>query len=156
VVSPPGTQVTINRGTVTAQGIELEGRGTPVKILDFSAGFTYEWQQQTNALGMPLTELKLGVTVTPIESLHFSLYDLYFARFGEISSTLTHANPPVRSFHDVSFNIEYKASKHFVFNFAGKNIFSSPVYYPEILEQKVNSTPGRSGIAIYGGVTATL
>ena len=167
--SGPGiAQTTINNGTISSQGLELEGSGSPIRILKLTGGVTYEWLHSTqltaagtntttdNSTGMPLTQIKLGATVTPIDALRFSLFDVYYGDFGNINAAHPTADPQVRNFHDVSLNLEYQATKRLKFNLAGKNMFSAPIEYPEILSHVINSIPGRPGISFYGGVTATL
>jgi outer membrane receptor for ferrienterochelin and colicins len=165
---PPGVPTTINQGTISSQGLELEGRGSPIRILTLTGGLTYEWLSATqltsagtnttlsNPTGMPLTQIKLGATIAPCDALTFSVFDNFFGNFGNINAANPAADPLVQSFHDVSFNLEYQASKRVKFNFSGKNIFSEPIYYPEILRHVINSIPGRPPIVFYGGVTGSL
>ena len=152
---PPGVSTTINEGKIDSQGVELEGRGNPVRILTLTGGLTYEWLSATsrnssgtsvtldNPTGMPLTELKFGATVNPWEALRVSIFDNYFGNFGNTNAEHPNADPPVKDFHDVSMNLEYQASKNFKVTFSAKNVFSEPVYYPEILRHVINSIPGR-------------
>jgi outer membrane receptor for ferrienterochelin and colicins len=165
---PPPVPKTINEGTITSEGLELEGHGTPIRILTLTGGMTYEWLSAThrvpggseatfsNPSGMPLSQVKLGATVAPCDALRFSLFDNFFGRFGNINANDPDANPPVRSFHDVSLNLEYQATKAFKVNFSAKNILSEPIYYPEVLRHVINSIPGAPPIVFYGGITGTL
>jgi outer membrane receptor for ferrienterochelin and colicins len=160
---PPPIARTINEGGISSQGLELEGRGNPAKILTLTGGITYEWLNSTrrgvtsdNPTGMPLAQVKLGATVTPSDVLRFSLFDDFFGNFGNISAANPNADPQVRSFHDVSLNLEYQVFKQWKLNFSAKNVLSSPVYYPEVLRHVINSIPGEPPIVFYGGVTGTL
>lgn len=168
---PPGPGIaeqTVNEGTIASQGIELEGRGNPTRILSLMGGITYEWLENTeltsggtestfdNLTGMPLTQVKLGAILSPIEKLRFSLFDDYFGNFGNIDAAHPNADPAVRNLHDVSFNLEYQVLKQWKLNLMGSNLFNEPIYYPEVLRHVINSIPGRPGITFYGGITGTF
>lgn len=161
-LSPPGVPVYVNGGASRSQGVEFEGHGAISKAITTFADVTYIWT--VDRRGMPLLQAKMGVVVTPIDPLHISAYDDYFGRFGNITADQPNTNHPVGSYHDVSLNLEYDASKwllaegsphKIVFNLAGKNLFNEPIYFPEFLRRVINSFPGGPGITVYGGVTAT-
>jgi len=156
------------------RGIELEGRMRPLKNIELSSAITY--QKLTNdkafadfAIPVPAFMGKFGITYRTETGLTVGLHDSYFGTPRESSTvdeddptaTTQYVNPTASAFHNVTLSIAQRLG-NLKFLRSGQdltarvhvtNLLDEAIYYAEYTSVNVNSLPGRSGRAIFAGVT---
>ena len=155
------------------RGIEIEARMRPVKNVELTSAVTYQKLQNdtafvTLAIPVPRFMAKFGVSYRTESGFSAGLHDSYFGTPREssnvsedLSDTTQYVNPTASAFHNVTLSIAQRLG-NLTFLRSGQdltarvhvtNLLDEGIYYAEYTSVNVNSLPGRSGRAIFAGVT---
>ena len=161
-------QAFFNKGELTLQGIELEGKTMPTNQWYLTGSLSY--QKNENDVGIkdytlvPNWLFKLGVSYQfPESGLVLGLFDTYVSQAPDANvrnSKRVLVNPVPQAYHLVTFNLEYPLGKlaglgekhNLVLNAYVYNLLDEAIYAPEINSFHVNSVLTKSERASYIGI----
>jgi outer membrane receptor protein involved in Fe transport len=159
----------INRGTFSAQGVEIEMKYAPVSNLYCIASCSYQTNllddSIKNSTTAPLTA-KMGISYTFRSGLSIGVFNIYnstppdvILRFPERKIM----NPVPASFNLLSANVDYNLSKvllktkvDIILNLRAENILNEEIYTPEWVRSRINSIPGKPGRRILFGIKINI
>ncbi len=160
----------INRGSLTSQGVEAEGKANFTKRLSAVGSFAYQTNTNDNdrkdVYGTPMTMTKLGLNYTHEKGFGMGIFDSYFGKGGDISAysngklVTKQVNPQVRPYHYMTLNVNADVFKLLkvptdlqgILNIYTNNLLNEAIYYPEVVRRNMNSLPGRPGRGIYASL----
>jgi outer membrane receptor for ferrienterochelin and colicins len=157
-------------------GVETEALIRPMRNVELTAAVTYlTLNNQADgvfsdiAIPVPRFMGKFGISYRTTSGLTLGLHDSYFGTPKEGShvdeeepvDTTKYVNPTASAFHNVTLNVAYKLRKptswrtgsDLTANVYVSNLLDQGIYYAEYTSVNVNSIPGRSGRAVFAGVT---
>jgi outer membrane receptor for ferrienterochelin and colicins len=155
------------------RGIEIEARVRPLKNVELTSAITYQRLQNdtvfdTLAIPVPRFMGKFGISYRTEAGFSMGLHDSYFGTPREssniaedLSDSTQYVNPTASAFHNVTLSVAQRLG-NLKFLRSGQdltarvhvtNLLNEAIYYAEYTSVNVNSLPGRSGRAIFAGVT---
>jgi outer membrane receptor protein involved in Fe transport len=174
VQTPLGVPFFVNRGTVSIQGIELEGKASVTQDLDFTGSLTYQTEEGTfplrpgvdttagNTNGMPRLLLKVGCEYRGLEGCTFGLFDAFAGSTPDLPAQNFY-NAPVRDVHIVSANIRFDLKEIFslsgpsvMFNVRISNLLDEESSFANPSQRVVNTLPLYPGRQYSAGLRVTL
>jgi outer membrane receptor for ferrienterochelin and colicins len=166
----------INRGEMTTQGLELEGKTNVNQHLTLLGSATYQTsvddKNNKDIYGMPKIMAKLGATWNTRSGFSLGLFNAYFGKGGAITlynpegKPLTkNVNPEASAYTNVTANVGVDVNKvlkfsektpGISFNLYANNLLDEKIYYQEVVRRNINSLPGRPGRSVYFALNVRL
>jgi outer membrane receptor for ferrienterochelin and colicins len=162
----------VNRGELTMKGIEFESKVVLSKELSLFGSVSTQTNEdqngKTDLYGTPKLMAKFGVEYASSFGLNVGVFNSYIGTGGDITSydskgnqVTRYANPAAKAYNYLSANVSYDISRAMgldrfpgiMLNIYADNLLNEQVYYPEYARRNINSIPGRSGSALYGGLS---
>jgi outer membrane cobalamin receptor len=166
-----------NLGSLTTQGVELEGKVLPVQALTVSGSLAYQEninnEGEKNTTTVPNLMLKGGIAYQASCGLSVGVFNSFFSKPADVINSQTElppnkqrllANPVPQAYHWLSVNLSADVSKllhlrqgpRLSLHGYGENLLGTKVYHPEFSRRNINSLPAQGGRAFYGGITVGL
>ncbi len=163
-----------NLGSLTTQGVELEGKVLPVQAVTITGSLAYQAnvnnEGEKNTTAVPNLMVKGGIAYRAPWGLTVGVFDAYFSKPADVINAQTElppnkqrllVNPVPEAYHWLSLNVSMDVSKlaprrhlpRLSLHGYGENLLGEKVYHPEFSRRNVNSLPAREGRAFYGGLT---
>ncbi len=167
VVLPGGIISFANGGDVDFWGIEFEGKVNLLAGLQLIGSITY--QENEDSMGnkdvglVPNFMAKVGLSYSSPKGYSLGIFDTYFGDAAQLPGTLNF-NPPAESYHWLSANLTFdvpRLANNFKLpglkiNIYAENLLDEEVFFPEWVNEVINTFPLRGGIAVYGNVTVNF
>ena len=162
ITRQPGTPVQIiNGGSITFDGIELEGRWQASDQLSFLGNASYQTNEtdsgEKDVTYAPDVLVKGGMLYEHTRGLDMGLYGSYFAASTLQNDSALHDNPNPSSYVLLTLNVEANLGQ--LFNSAqlnpfsvalyGDNLLDEEIFVPSINRTQVNSLPHHGGRGWY-------
>jgi outer membrane cobalamin receptor len=163
-----------NLGSLTTQGVELEGKVLPVQAVTLSGSLAYQSnvnnEGEKNTTTVPNLMAKGGIAYAAPCGFSVGVFDSYFSKPADVINSQTElppnkqrlpVNPVPQAYHWLSLNLSLDVNKllrlermpRLSLHGYGENLLGEKVYHPEFSRRTVNSLPARGGRAFYGGLT---
>jgi len=163
-----------NLGSLTTQGVELEGKVLPVQAVTVSGSVAYQSnvnnEGEQNTTTVPNLMIKGGVAYQAACGVSVGVFDSYFSKPADVLNAQTElpphkqrllVNPVPKAYHWLTLNLSVDANKLFKLERMprlslhgyGENLLGERVHHPEFSRRNINSLPARGGRAFYGGLT---
>ncbi len=159
--TPPGVPFYVNRGTLTLNGVEVEGQGrighrltVRGNALAYDAEYAFQTQEGTdtvasNYFGMPQVVVKLAVDVQLSDWLQGTMTDAWYSRFNTLADAPP-VNPELRAFHTIELSLRVhpfasmpgEAWSSLSLQLRARNILNEQIMYPEYSSRSINTVPG--------------
>ncbi|MGA7719952.1 MAG: TonB-dependent receptor [Ignavibacteriaceae bacterium] len=148
----PAVLTYTNEGTLTDQGVELQGKYSISTEFFISGSASYQ-KNTDNEMVTPNFMGKIGVIYKPGYGVSVGLFNTYFG--APQANTGAVVNPPANAVSLFSANISYKLPTSFPLEFTlyGQNLFNSSYYFTEYVRDWVNTFPVGPGRSVYGKVS---
>jgi outer membrane receptor for ferrienterochelin and colicins len=164
------TPMFINDGTLTINGVEIEGKYTISDKLYSNLGISYYDNEDANGnknyQGTPQFTAKVGLSFNNRNGIAIGLFNTFAGKTESIDAikngvnTTQHVNPETKAYSYMTANISlelnklfnFKGNNTFIFNIYGTNILDQDIYYAEYARRQINSLPGKGGAAIYSSL----
>jgi outer membrane receptor for ferrienterochelin and colicins len=165
----------INKGNLTTQGFEMEGKAVVSSAISINGSFTYQTSVNENdakdIYGMPKIMGKIGFNYAFGHIANVGIFNSYFGKGGSINIYDTngalktkYVNPQANAYNHMTVNFSLNLTELFnLKNGPGislsgymKNVLNEEIYYPEVVRRNINSLPGRPERSVYFGVNVKL
>jgi outer membrane receptor protein involved in Fe transport len=161
------TAYTVNAGGSTSQGVEFEAQAVPVKGFSIRSGVSYQtfdYKDDNDVNGTPQLMVKLGAAYENPAGYSIGVFNSYFGDLEEVEYQ-TEPNPAAEAYSFLSANVNLSITKlllgrqegpNVVLGLYGTNLLDEEIHYPEVIQQIINSWPGRPGRAFYANLKLEL
>jgi outer membrane receptor for ferrienterochelin and colicins len=161
------TAYTVNAGGSTSQGVEFEAQAVPVKGFSLRSGISYQtfdYKDDNDVNGTPQLMVKLGAAYENPVGYSIGVFNSYFGDLEEVEY-LSEPNPAAEAYSFLSANVNLSITKlllgrhegpNVVLGLYGTNLLDEEIHYPEVIQQIINSWPGRPGRAFYANLKLEL
>jgi len=161
----------VNAGTITFDGVELEGKAMLTDALSLLGSATYQQNKDDTGLKnktfTPNLMAKLGLNYEFLHGHSLSLFDTYFGKptpTRDVDPTTSDVNPEPGAYHLISAKVTFSLTRLLeasdaldgTFSISVDNLLDKAIYYPEINRKNINSIPIYSGRAVYGTLRLTF
>ncbi len=170
--TPLGQLTWINANEIKSSGIELEGKFIPNKNWYFTGSYAYQ-QNEIDFFGtviedfslMPNSMLKLGVNYSHPKGISLGVFNTTVSDFIDPSTLGAQVrNGAPEGFSLVSAKLNFDITKLFdmgmkkpiTLGIYGTNLLDEEIKSPDFATRLIDTTPGRSGRAIYGTLNIKL
>lgn len=159
--------VYINLGGLNSYGVEVDGKANVDDnlLLYFSALYheNENFEGQKNIYGIPNVFVKTGLQYATQRGINLGVFNTWVSKGNEFDANFN-INPPADAFDYLTAKVSVNLNKFLklnntsdiILNFSGVNLLNAEIHYPEYGLKNVNTIPGRSGIALYGGLKINL
>ncbi len=154
----------INSEGLKSRGFEFESEfdiSSEMRILFSTLYHVNEDQEGNNDIyGLPNLFFKLGFQYAMENGINIGLSNMWVSNGNEFDVPYPNANPSADSFNYLTLKASTNITQLFkllnvpdiLVDITGFNLLNEGVYYSEYNSKIINTIPGRSGIALYGGL----
>jgi len=157
-----------NKGELSGQGVEFEGKIVPIRNLFLIGSFTFQNNilnnEIKNATLIPNVMGKLGVSYASDLGFSVGIFNTYMGMVGNVANVnpnVKNLNPEVTPFNNLTAKVSVNINKllnlglneDILLSVYGVNLLNNKIYYPEFVRKNINTLPGKPGISIYSDLS---
>lgn len=152
----------INRGEMSFQGLELQGKWVPTSHLFLSASTTYQTNEsegKEDYSTVPNWMGKFGVSYEFDKGSSIGVFNSWFGQAHDVAikySKTKHVNPEPDAFNLMTFNLNLNLKKWVGWPVTMEayvyNVLDEDIYTPEFGRSRINSLPAKQGRGVYVGM----